>query len=1606
MAGTGNTPGGGNGPKLPFGGGGGKNPLEKKELDILDPEAQAKSKTKTSLADKVGRAAKKVKRLINLIKSIPPQVWLIIGIVVLVIFIVGGFIGFFTLMPGLVINKLKEFGQGALDTVQSWFTTDADAYINDDDIVNLANYLEEMEYDLVGYGFITPNPNFSEDAGFINYTELLDQGYIYFEKRGDDENSRYYNESGEAFDGCYYNSLGLLVDNSTGEVVTGEYVDEYGIQRSTEEVSTNGAGKIIGFGNDFLANVFNWTVDTKLLRTYLLSDYRIYSIRNDDEGLLANIFGGIKQTFGGYDGAWSKGLLKFFYAKNGMADTEWSSSLGHWIVYGDDISISRTSTGGQMSVKNGHFNNPTVFTIDGWSDRYGMNLEFLLSLHLATMQPDLVYAMLQSFDTEVQVYLEDSGEATVDAAYVDMMEEGRNVENEDDRIMLNDVEQTLSDGGFDIASWAVNDMAATEWVNGLAITKKNAQYLLTHLPLKSPPNCTGQAQDQIVVLATDDTVFGWRWASTNSMNSYGLGSESEAQVYDVFDEYEEFYYTDASGNQYVMSADNCDASLGTGNEAYLDDNYSFFEDPDSGVNLSDYSYTGSDVETTEPEINEIETKVLDNVGYSGESYYSLYNTKEVKITRTYSAEVEGEEVEYEWTTIKYLIYKTGTELEIPLIGSDPSVTTENWDEEDYEWVDTIVFEFIIRDKTTQELVDSGLMNYDEETGEYTPVNPVETRCSDDPELVKCCKNCKKYVKDVIQALGAVSDQDYATYTPYIARVLGSWFRDTYFIVPEYADTAILNYIDEVPRISAEQSMISNSYGENANFVNVDEEYLADTEEYWTAYEMKLDDSGNETDEYQLYYLYPNGITSDYKLEDFLEDPYTAVESYSSGFADRYNLTSGSSYDSQEEAEEAGHAFVKKAKTTVVTELSSSELEDVIWSAYEFNSDGAATGWVRIEYEDENDEVNDVYDTIGEEALNPDGGFFYNITSTNEVTQVEDAQRSETNPTVKWLFKYRKFYVYDGNEETADKIAADKEAVLEWTEDYLKNTLGYSASTVAHKLAAYGRSALRQTYDNSTISFDWEDVSEEWLDWQLDMYYSGIIECPEDDYKLGDLAFIVTKDEDGNITSIEETTDLNYDAQENEELRIGDPRDPNLTNTTNITKSSLEAFTILENTKTLASEYSYRDFKELIVELNYFDKEDLSDAVEEVFTWVLPDVDPTGWPIRPWDKQDTEYGALIESHETYKALGVVFGDEGDVDESKITFIGDSWIEGLNCAESTYLWGESGKTASYFLDNFSSVSNYVHSDTSAIVICLGMNDTSSYDTTQQLIGKLKQEYPDIPIYNLAVVHIAEQNSTSVTNANIDSYNQQMKNYCNSGNGATYIDPSDNLVGIDGWLKEEYSGTGGYHLNSAGYEVWYNNIISAIGTAGGRSSENPSEPDDSNNNNNSGISLETVDQNTSEGHYAGIVSAYGTEFLQFSQGGYYGGAGEGTIYPYQEGSTQIGDDHSADTTLATMGCGIYSIASLLSGYTNEEVTPLTIVEYIHENYGTQAFNNNNRATTMNEFLNDKGITGDWYSDDIENRIRTAFDEGKPVIVYMSPENVEPWTTQGRTLYMCNRS
>ena len=134
------------------------------------------------------------------------------------------------------------------------------------------------------------------------------------------------------------------------------------------------------------------------------------------------------------------------------------------------------------------------------------------------------------------------------------------------------------------------------------------------------------------------------------------------------------------------------------------------------------------------------------------------------------------------------------------------------------------------------------------------------------------------------------------------------------------------------------------------------------------------------------------------------------------------------------------------------------------------------------------------------------------------------------------------------------------------DDYVNNTLKkYYGSNwkkdVRDLLHTYGRSAVRSAYSSfDIVNDDAEELAEQWLEWQLDMFYM-------DKYNV-DLKQYYNTTED--LLKLDE-----------------DPRNKDLINIVNITKSSLNSFSILENTGTVDAEYQYRDFKELIVELNYF-----------------------------------------------------------------------------------------------------------------------------------------------------------------------------------------------------------------------------------------------------------------------------------------------------------------------------------------------------------------------------------------------------------------------------------
>lgn len=87
---------------------------------------------------------------------------------------------------------------------------------------------------------------------------------------------------------------------------------------------------------------------------------------------------------------------------------------------------------------------------------------------------------------------------------------------------------------------------------------------------------------------------------------------------------------------------------------------------------------------------------------------------------------------------------------------------------------------------------------------------------------------------------------------------------------------------------------------------------------------------------------------------------------------------------------------------------------------------------------------------------------------------------------------------------------------------------------------------------------------------------------------------------------------------------------------NLSKDSLNAFAILKNMKTLDAEYIYHDFKELIVELNYFDKEDLVEGSREVMMFPVANINSEGWVDAKADKNPNYYGTLIHSAQDYAA----------------------------------------------------------------------------------------------------------------------------------------------------------------------------------------------------------------------------------------------------------------------------------------------------------------------------------------------------------------------------------
>ena len=261
---------------------------------------------------------------------------LIIVIIIIIIICVIGIIIFIQTMPGAALEKITSLARKAGNAFTSWWGVDSTTQVSDQDIYDVMDYLEEMGYDLKGYGFLTD--------------------YI-----GDEDDA-----------------------------------EDDGVKRHEDG---DNEGKI-----SEAASIF--------INQYIISDNYLYTIANDNVSTgtgTGNIFqsawGAIKAVGSHISRLWSdkmgarEGMLHLYHDSGTIGergDVYKASERGY---------IKADADKQTLTIKKGWTNNPMEYSLDGWTGRYGMPLEFLLSIHMATMMPDLAYDMASEFETKIIILL-------------------------------------------------------------------------------------------------------------------------------------------------------------------------------------------------------------------------------------------------------------------------------------------------------------------------------------------------------------------------------------------------------------------------------------------------------------------------------------------------------------------------------------------------------------------------------------------------------------------------------------------------------------------------------------------------------------------------------------------------------------------------------------------------------------------------------------------------------------------------------------------------------------------------------------------------------------------------------------------------------------------------------------------------------------------------------------------------------------------------------------------------------------------------------------------------------------------------------------------------
>ncbi len=689
--------------------GSGENlPQEQSNKSSKDNQSQLSKEASKKIQEQVSKSMTKNAAKQTLIKALLPVLtWVLVFILILIIII--GIVMFFITMPGMVMDKIKDLAKAIGDALASFFGESTTEQVEDQEIYDVLDYLEQMGYDLKGYGFLTEY----EEESDVEENQYFDKEASVIRNESDDKIAK-------AKSDYIYNYL-----------VSENYI--YTIQNFN--TSTDHWWQALG---DHIGSLFS---DSLKNREGMLVIYH--------EGS-----GGVGYTSTNAYDAWERGSIK--------ADPEKKT----------------------LVIKRGWSNNAMSFNLDGWTGRYGIPIDFLLSIHLATMMPDLAYDISTSFKTEVNIILHELNNAYADAAFDT---ENDNNETGSRYITYDDFHTEASTG-------------ITQGLNGWKINKKEAKSIMKKFGIKSQTEgkyaCTGH---------NDPTITEWP-SSVQGKNST-----------DAFD--------DVSESQIMVNNDCLEADMDDRNYKDWTSLYEYLYDCGSGENDDSHVFksvgngahgAAFDVDKLKTMVNNLREAWDKCNELSGDVQENPFNVSSGPKFAALKVLDDYDELDFD------SLVDSGKDECFVEIGTWTQVISENADDpeldEEIEYTlelrmrgtgvtlyDNWEYSLIVyRDMTDAELEEAGI---DLSTSE-------SDLCSNNTSE-KVCKHCLNYVKAIYKQLKKAHDSDFDTYTPYISKVTNHWYRDTYFVVKP---------------------------SENINFVKNDFDYEAITKERWTLYET--DDEGN------------------------------------------------------------------------------------------------------------------------------------------------------------------------------------------------------------------------------------------------------------------------------------------------------------------------------------------------------------------------------------------------------------------------------------------------------------------------------------------------------------------------------------------------------------------------------------------------------------------------------------------------------------------------------------------------------------------------------------------------------------------------------------------